>query len=74
MTYRSRCIDTRKCFGKRKERNGEYYCRILTPDSKCFDKRAYESDGDCPFCKKDNRFTNGTYYPHRDFYRREKTV
>lgn len=74
MEYKSRCVDTRKCFGKRKGRNGEWCCRILTPDKNSRDKRAYESDGDCPFCKKDNRFTNGVFYPHRDFYRKEKAV
>lgn len=59
-----RCIDTRPCFAKSNEKDevdakGKKImrCTCLT--------RSYKKDGQCPFCKPRQEWTNGVFYPNK---------
>jgi len=48
------CHDSRPCFG-RDEYRDQRRCRVLNG--------GYQADGECPFCKPEQFYTNGKHYP-----------
>ena len=59
------CIDSRPCFAIQYRRGGFRVCGILMD-------KAYDYDGECPFCKPVRELTGDEEYPFNSNYGRHR--